>query len=97
MLWLLSSIIGLNVQGIWQALARSNLRDDSYRLHRLIAARILKQPGKNAEERIEGWVQAHEARVKFGIQRLQELQVTTPVEFGVLAVGVRELRKLSQL
>ncbi|MGH8481315.1 MAG: NAD-glutamate dehydrogenase domain-containing protein, partial [Nevskiaceae bacterium] len=96
-LWLLSSVIGLNVQGIWQALARSNLRDDSYRLHRLIAARILKQPGKSAEERIEGWVQAHEARVKFGIQRLQELQVTTPADFGVLAVGVRELRKLSQL
>jgi glutamate dehydrogenase len=96
-LWLLSSIIGLNVQGAWQALARSNLRDDSYRLHRLIAGRILQQPGKTAEERVDAWVQAHEQRVKFGIQRLQELHVTTPVDFGVLAVGVRELRKLSQL
>jgi glutamate dehydrogenase len=96
-LWLLSSIIGLNVQSEWQALARSNLRDDAYRLHRLIAARILQQPGKAAEERIEGWIKAHEARLKFGIQRLQELQVTTPVDFMVLAVGVRELRKLSQL
>ena len=53
-LWLLSSIIGLNVQGGWQALARSNLRDDTYRLHRLIAARVLQTPGKTAEERIEG-------------------------------------------
>ncbi|MGQ0587830.1 MAG: NAD-glutamate dehydrogenase domain-containing protein, partial [Gammaproteobacteria bacterium] len=96
-LWLLSSIIGLNVQGGWQALARSNLRDDTYRLHRMIAGRILKQPGKNAEERIDGWIKAHEARLKFGVQRLQELHVSTPVDFMVLAVGVRELRKLSQL
>jgi glutamate dehydrogenase len=97
MLWLLSSIIGLQVQGSWQALARSNLRDDAYRLHRLLAGRILQQPGKNAEERIEGWVKAHEPRVRFGIQRLQELHGTTPLDFLVLAVGVRELRKLSQL
>ena len=96
-LWLLSSIIGLNVQSAWQALARSNLRDDCYRLHRLLAGRILQAPGKGAEERIEGWVKAHEARLKFGVQRLQELHVSTPVDFMVLAVGVRELRKLSQL
>ena len=96
-LWLLSSIIGLNVQGNWQALARSNLRDDTYRLHRMIAGRILQQPGKSADERIEGWSQTHEVRVKFGVQRLQELHVSTPVDFMVLAVGVRELRKLSQL
>ena len=96
-LWLLSSIIGLQVQGGWQALARSNLRDDTYRLHRLIAGRILREPGRSAEERIEAWTAAHSDRVKFGIQRLQELQVTSPVDFLVLAVGVRELRKLSQL
>jgi glutamate dehydrogenase len=97
MLWLLSSIIGLQVQGMWQALARSNLRDDAYRLHRLLAGRILQHPGKTAEERIESWVKANEARVKFGVQRLQELHVSGPVDFLVLAVGVRELRKLSQL
>ncbi|HUS24880.1 MAG TPA: NAD-glutamate dehydrogenase [Candidatus Binatia bacterium] len=96
-LWLLSSIVGLQVQGKWQALARANLRDDSYRLHRLIACRVLTRPGKNAEERIDNWVKENEARVKFGIQRLQELHVAGPLDFLVLAVGVRELRKLSQL
>ena len=96
-LWLLSSIIGLQVQGTWQALARSNLRDDAYRLHRLISRQVLKYPGKTAEERIEAWTREHEQRVRFGIQRLQELHVSTPVDFLVLAVGVRELRKLAQL
>jgi glutamate dehydrogenase len=96
-LWLLSSIIALQVQGQWQGLARSNLRDDTYRLHRRITARILQQPGRTAEERIEGWIRANEQRVKFGIRRLQELQASGPVDFMTLAVGVRELRKLSQL
>ncbi|HUR41289.1 MAG TPA: NAD-glutamate dehydrogenase [Verrucomicrobiae bacterium] len=96
LLWLLSSIIGLQVQGSWQGLARSNLRDDTYRLHRLLATRILQVPGKTADERIAAWTAAHEQRVKFGIQRLQELH-SGPVDFMVLAVGVRELRKLSQL
>jgi glutamate dehydrogenase len=96
-LWLLSSIIALHVQGGWQALARSNLRDDTYRLHRLLAGRILAQPGKTADERLQHWLKQHEERLKFAAQRLQELHVSTPVDFGVLAVGVRELRKLSQL
>jgi len=97
MLWLLSSIIALQVQGGWQSLARSNLRDDAYRLHRLLAGRILQHPGRTAEERIEAWTRAHEQRVRFGIQRLQELHSSSPLDFLVLAVGVRELRKLSQL
>jgi glutamate dehydrogenase len=96
-LWLLSSVIALNVQGGWQALARSNLRDDTYRLHRLLAGRILAQPGKTAAERLQDWTTKHEERLKFAAQRLQELHVSVPVDFGVLAVGVRELRKLSLL
>jgi glutamate dehydrogenase len=97
MLWLLSSITALQVQGAWQALARANLRDDLYRLQRLLASRILKYPGSTAAERIENWSKAHEARVKFGVQRLHELTASGPVDFLVLAVGVRELRKLAQL
>jgi glutamate dehydrogenase len=96
-LWLLSSIIGLQVQGAWQALARSNLRDDTYRLHRLLAGRILQHPGKTADERIEHWMKANVGRVEFGVHRLAELHGSSPVDFLVLAVGVRELRKLSQL
>jgi glutamate dehydrogenase len=96
-LWLLSSIIGLQVQGKWQALARHNLREDTYRLHRQVAARILEHPGKTPEERIEHWSAANEAKVRFGIQRLQTLQASGVNDFMTLAVGVRELRKLRML
>jgi glutamate dehydrogenase len=96
-LWLLSSIIGFTVRGKWQALARSNLREDTYRLHRQLAARVLGQPGETPQARIENWMQAHGDAVHFGMQRLQELQTAGAQDFMTLAVGVRELRKLRAL
>ncbi|MFP5307924.1 MAG: NAD-glutamate dehydrogenase, partial [Gammaproteobacteria bacterium] len=96
-LWLLSSIIGFSVGSKWQALARSNLREDTYRLHRQVAARILSQPGENSEARIDAWIAGNEEKVKFGMQRLQELQTLAGHDFMTLAVGVLELRKLRML
>ena len=95
--WLLSSIVGLQVQGKWQALARSNLRDDSYRLHRLLAGRILEHPGETSAARIEAWFQQHPIKIGFAEKRMQELQTAGGGDFLALAVGVRELRKLRML
>ncbi|HET8880974.1 MAG TPA: NAD-glutamate dehydrogenase [Solimonas sp.] len=97
MLWLLSTIIAFPVQSKWQALARSNLREDGYRLHRRIAARVLQMPGASAQARLDAWLQGHPAKLKFGIQRLQDLQAGGVADFMTLAVAVRELRKLSGL
>jgi len=96
-LWLLSAIIGFQVQGKWQALARSNLREDCYRLHRKIVARVLESPGDSAEQRIEAWTRANDSAVRFGVERLKELQAVGAKDFMTLAVGVRELRKLRTL
>ncbi|HEY1077185.1 MAG TPA: NAD-glutamate dehydrogenase [Fontimonas sp.] len=96
-LWLLSSIIGFSVNNKWQALARSNLREDCYRLHRQLAERILRQPGASPEARIDAWIASSEAKIRFGMQRLQELQTVGAQDFMTLAVGIRELRKLRQL
>jgi len=95
--WLLASIVALQVQGKWQALARSNLRDDTYRLHRLLAGRILEHEGDTAEARIQAWSDQHPDKIRFGRERLQELQSADGDDFLALAVGVRELRKLRTL
>jgi glutamate dehydrogenase len=97
MLWLLTAIVNLKVQGKWQALARANLRDDCYRIHRRLAERVLRHKGESAAERIDRWIKANESRVKFALQRLKELQANTVLDFMTLAVAVRELRKLRGL
>ncbi|EKF75042.1 NAD-glutamate dehydrogenase [Alcanivorax hongdengensis A-11-3] len=96
-LWLLSSIIGLTVQSRWQALARSSLREDTYKLHRQVTAKVLEQPGDGAQARFQHWQEQAPTQVRFGIMRLQALQSDSVHDFMSLAVGVRELRKLRSL
>ncbi|HKY91524.1 MAG TPA: NAD-glutamate dehydrogenase domain-containing protein, partial [Nevskiaceae bacterium] len=95
--WLHGAIVGLRVSGHWQALARSRLRDDAYRLHGLIAASALVQSMSPAAERLGEWLKRHERRVVFSLGRLQELQTTGAADYASLAVAVRELHDLHVL
>jgi glutamate dehydrogenase len=97
MLWLYAAINELPTSGKWQALARVNLRDDAYLIHRQLAGRILQTAGANPQERLERWSAANERRVKLGLARLAELQTANTREFATLAVAVREIRKLRML
>jgi glutamate dehydrogenase len=97
MLWIYAAINDLPVSGKWQALARVNLRDDAYRIHRQLAGRVLRTPGATPQARFDAWAQANERRVKLGLARLAELQTANTREFTTLAVAVREIRKLRLL
>ncbi len=94
MLWLYSAINALSTQGKWQALARVNLRDDAFRIHRQVAGRILATPGATPLDRYEAWKGANERRVNLALSRLAQLQTANLREFETLAVAVREVRKL---
>jgi glutamate dehydrogenase len=97
LLWLYGAINEMPVTGKWQSLARVNLRDDAYRIHRQLAGRVLAHPGDSAQARFGGWIAANERHVKFSSERLAELQATGVKEFTTLAVAVREIRKLRRL
>jgi len=96
LLWLYGAINNLQVQGKWHALARQNLRDDLFHLHRLLAARILKHPG-DATQRLEAWVAQHAEAIRFAERRIADLSTAGAVDFERLVVAVRELRKLRSL
>jgi len=100
-LWLLSSIIGLQVSGRYQALARANLREDTYRLHRRITQRILSEaPQGDIEDGaacVEGWLDQHGDSAGDLLSRLESLRSHTPHDFMSLTVGVRALRQIRQL
>jgi glutamate dehydrogenase len=97
LLWLYAAINEMPTAGKWQALARVNLRDDIYRIHRQVAGRMLEHPGADALGRVEGWSKANERHVKFASERLAELQAAGARDFSTLAVAVREMRKLRRL
>ena len=97
MLWLYAALNDLPSDDKWRALARVNLRDDAYRIHRQLAGRILALPGDTAQAKLDGWTAANERRVRIGTARLSELRGFGSQEFEALAVAVRELRKLRLL
>ncbi|MES2682204.1 MAG: NAD-glutamate dehydrogenase [Pseudomonadota bacterium] len=96
LLWLYAAINNLQVQGKWHALARQNLRDDLFHIHRLLAGRILKIPG-SAAERIDSWVAQNAEQIGFAERRIADLGTSGAVDFERLVVAVRELRKLRSL
>ncbi|GAC1634455.1 MAG: NAD-glutamate dehydrogenase [Nevskia sp.] len=95
LLWLYAAINDLPTTGKWQSLSRVNLRDDAYRMHRLIAADVLRQPGERAEARLAAWTTANTRTVRFALERIAELHAAGTRDFAGLAVGVRELGKLA--
>ena len=97
LLGLYAAINGLQVRGKWPALARANLRDDLYHIHRLLTARVLRMPGPAAAARLEQWWGANAGRLRFADQRIAELRAAGAMDFAGLVVAVRELRKLRAL
>jgi glutamate dehydrogenase len=95
--WMLSAIIRLKAANAWQALARARLREDAYRLHRLITSRVLAVQDVPPAGRFERWAEHHGARLRLSLARLAELQSSAAVDYAGLAVAVRELHDLQAL
>ncbi|MBL6749170.1 MAG: NAD-glutamate dehydrogenase [Nevskia sp.] len=97
LLWLYGAINEMPTAGKWQSLARVNLRDDLYAIHRRVVGRMLAHPGDSAQARVDGWCRTHERHVRFASERLTQIQANNSRDFAVLAVGVREMRRLRRL
>jgi len=97
LLWLYAAINELPTDGKWQALARVNLRDDAYRIHRQLSGRVLRHAGATPAERLQRWVEAARSKIELAERRLAEVRSGAAPDFTRLAVAVREIRKLRLL
>ena len=95
LVWLHRSVENLAVEGRWQALARSNLRDEFYRIRRDLSSTLLRTRAKAVPEALfEAWMgkNANGLRKLDGIQA--EMKLRQEVDFATLSVAAQELRKL---
>lgn len=90
--WLRDAITRLPRDNRWQALARSALRDDLYRLHRDLTAGVL-QCSENSDtcSPVEVWLGAREAELDGCQQLLLELRTFPNLDLAMLSAGMREL------
>ena len=86
----------LKVKGRWQAVARSNLRDEFYRIRREMAVQVLRRRGKKSiEQHIDAWLQERRSKVERFRSMIEEMKLRGTMDFATLSVAAQELRELT--
>ena len=93
--WLHNRAEDLAVDGRWQAIARSNLRDEFYRIRRKLAFQLLsprskKDPGSIAAT----WLARHAREVDNFNSMMDEMKLRDEIDFATLSVAAQEFRDL---
>jgi glutamate dehydrogenase len=96
-IWLNRSIEGLKVHGRWQAIARSNLRQEFYEVRRELSEGLMKKRGKSSlTERFETWLEVNADAVHKYDNMLADMKIRQSADFAALSVAAQELRKLTE-
>jgi glutamate dehydrogenase len=93
--WLHTSVEDLEVDGRWQAIARSNLREEFYHIRRDLASRLLSTRSKrDMAVRVEEWLTARSDEVTRYKRMIEEMKLRNEIDFATLTVAAQELRAL---
>ena len=95
-IWMNRCVEDLEVEGRWQAIARSNLRDEFYRIRRDIVIDVLSARSRGIpEERFKRWMERNSLAIRKFDAILAEMRLKNDIDFATLSVAAQELRKLS--
>jgi len=94
--WIKQQIEGLPVEGHWQAVARSTLRDNLYSLQRQITCDVLRASGREPGTRVEHWAAAHAAEVETLKRIVVDLRTGAAPDFATLSVALQAVRRLTK-
>jgi glutamate dehydrogenase len=95
--WLREQVERLPVEGSWQAVARTELRDGVLQAHRRILSDILaKRRGGNAAKRVAAWLRTGSKDLAHWQRTLAEMRGAGSADFATLSVGLESVRKLAE-
>ena len=94
--WLRGRIEKLAVDGPWQAIARTALRDTALRVHRRLTERVLARKERgSAQARVTAWVESAGKELAHWQRTLTDMRAAGASDFATLSVGVESVRKLA--
>jgi glutamate dehydrogenase len=94
--WLREKVEELPVEGPWQAIARSGLRDSALRIHRRLAERVLSSTAAGTEAvRVTAWLATLGESLTHWQRTLADMRAAGAVDFATLTVGIEAVRKLA--
>ncbi|HTV78943.1 MAG TPA: NAD-glutamate dehydrogenase [Steroidobacteraceae bacterium] len=94
--WIHAQVEALQIDGNWQVVARTGLRDSLYQSHRALAHKALALARRGSPAaRIDAWISAS-ARDLAQWERMQaDMRAAGAADFATLSVGIEALRRLA--
>jgi glutamate dehydrogenase len=93
--WLRDRILELPRDDRWQALARTALRDDLYRLHRSLIREVFATAARDGDRPpVEGWLHRNRAGVERALSVVADVRASREYDTTTLPVVLREFKNL---
>ncbi|HEX7012830.1 MAG TPA: NAD-glutamate dehydrogenase [Steroidobacteraceae bacterium] len=94
--WIRGQIEALGVEGHWQAVARSTLRDNIYNLQRSLCGKVLSEfRGRSPAQAVEAWTKRHQAALQHLRQTVTDMRSLPQTDFATLSVALQAVRKMA--
>ncbi len=95
--WLRNCIEQLNVEGHWQAVARSTLRGTIYDLQRTLTLQALQTSNTgNPQDVLDKWLHAKGDAIDSLHQQISEMRALPQMDFATLSVALQAVRKIAR-
>jgi glutamate dehydrogenase len=93
--WLHVAAEDLTYDDRWQAIARSQLRDEFFKMRRELAEQILRRRGKlTIKEAVDKWLAARADKVERFMAMIEEMKLRPDIDFATLSVAAQQFRDL---
>jgi glutamate dehydrogenase len=94
--WLRQQIEILGVEGHWQAVARTTLRDNVYELQRTLCLQVLSSARRgSANDALDDWLAKHKSAIDGVRQTMTDMRALAEMDFATLSVGVQAVRRVA--
>jgi glutamate dehydrogenase len=101
--WIREQVEVLGVEGHWQAVARTTLRDNVYNLQRALCLQVLaesKRSNKDGKatpaELLDAWSTRHRAAVDYLRQTVSDMRALPAMDFATLSVALQAVRRMTE-
>jgi glutamate dehydrogenase len=95
--WIREQIESLGVEGHWQAVARTTLRDNIYNLQRVLCMQVLNEARQRApEQALQAWVARHQKAVDYLRQTVNDMRSLPEMDFATLSVALQAVRRMAE-
>ncbi len=96
--WLRDEIEKLKVDGRWQAVARSSLRENLFMLHRRLTFQVLSIDNAGTpRDTVLAWLDKSAEKVSHSKHVLKQMRASGSLDFPTLSVALQEIRKLTMI